>query len=348
MNSRDLVRQVFEGEEPKKPPFLFESGQKDVEYKLGDIMVVHAWVPNWGTFMAEGGPFAREELDRFEWSEKLDIDEYKWPEPDEVVQNTLERIDMKKYAEDRFVIFEVLGPTEQCEFFCMPPPPISFPPGITYPSLSRHHFDFSTLREIRPEKARALYDRIAGYILELAKAGAEINYVDAIRVADDLCSHVGPNYSREFIETDYLKWHREFARAAERKGKYSKLHTDGNLLVGGLMEKLAGIYDAIHPLDFMPKPTLADSLRWIDSIVEARALAEKTVFFTGIPIEIMFREEVSPNQIREIVRRLLSKHGKRRLVLSDTHRPYPGRSFTEAGAMLKVRAVKEEVREHGQ
>jgi hypothetical protein len=347
MNSRDLVRRVFDGEEPEKPPFLFESEQKDVEHKLGDAIVLHAWVPDWGVFMTKGGPFAREGLDRFEWSKKLDIDEYEWLEPDDVVQSTLNRIDVKKYSKDRFVIFEVLGPTEQSEFFCMPPPPISFPPGMTYPSLSRHLFDFSALREIRPDKARALYDRIAKYTLELVKAGAEMGDVDAIRVADDLCSHVGPNYSREFIEEDYLRWHREFARVAKKNGKYSKLHSDGNLLVGGLMEKLADIYDAIHPLDFMPKPTLVDSLRWIDSIVEARALTDETVFFTGIPVEIMFRDEVSPNQIRGIVKKLLLKHGGRRLVLTDTHRPYPGRSFTEAGAMLKVRAIKEEVEAHG-
>jgi HD-GYP domain-containing protein (c-di-GMP phosphodiesterase class II) len=117
--------------------------------------------------------------------------------------------------------------------------------------------------------------------------------------------------------------------------------------LSGRIVMLADIYDAIHPLDFMPKPTLVDSLRWIDSIVEARALTDETVFFTGIPVEIMFRDEVSPNQIRGIVKKLLLKHGGRRLVLTDTHRPYPGRSFTEAGAMLKVRAIKEEVEAHG-
>ncbi|KXB04731.1 hypothetical protein AKJ48_01545, partial [candidate division MSBL1 archaeon SCGC-AAA261O19] len=227
-------------------------------------------------------------------------------------------------------------------------PPISFPSDMTYPSLSRHCFDFSTLREIRPEKARSLYDKVAEYILELVKVGTELDYVDAIRVADDLCSYVGPNYSREFIETDYLRWHREFARIAQKKEKYSKLHTDGNLLVGGLMKKLSKIYDAIHPLDFMPKITLTDSLKWVDSIVEARSLSGGMIFFTGIPIEVMFREESSPGQIGETVRKLLQEHGRKRLVLSNTHRPYPGRSFNEAGAILKAKIVKEEAGKLGQ
>lgn len=348
MNSRELVHAVFEGKEPPRIPFLFEGEQKTLEHELGDAVVIHAWVPRWGSFLSKGGPFRRREgQDLWEWAEGLDVDEYDWPDVDEVVEETMTKVkEMERFTNDRFVIFEVLGPTEQSEFFCMPPSPIAYPERATYPALSRHHFDFSVLTKLEPRKGRKLYDRCGAYILELVKAGAELNYVDAVRIADDACSHAGPNYSAWFMRRDYLRWHGKLAGEVRKRGKFTKLHADGNLLVRNLLVELARCYDSLHPLDFAPKATVGDSLKWVDLIVKARKAVSEMVFFTGIPIELMFRDDVGPREVARVAKKLLRRHGSKRLVLTDTHRPFPGRSFGEAGAMAKVKAVLEVAKAH--
>lgn len=345
MDSRKLVQEVFEGKEPPKTPVLFECEQKTLEHELSDVLVIHAWVPRWGLFLLEGGPFKRER-GLFEWAAELEVEAYSWPDVNTIVEETMEQVKgVERLTKDRFVVFEVLGPTEQSEFFCMPPSPARYPRRTTYPALSRHRFDFSVLAELEPHKARELYDRCGGYILELVKAGAELDHVDAVRVADDACSYAGPNYSARFIHRHYLRWHGKLAREIKRRGKYAKLHADGNLLVQNLLGKLARCYQAFHPLDLEPKITVKDSLRWANSVARAKEVAREAVFFTGIPVDLLFREEVGPEGVVRVVKRIL-KRVDRGLVLAVTHRPFPGRSFNEAGARAKVDAVLK-VASHG-
>ena len=202
--------------------------------------------------------------------------------------------------------------------------------------LSWHRFDFALLYRINPAKAAELYSRISKYILELVKAASELDVVDAVRVADDMAAYTGPIYPRGFYEELYLPWHRRFTDSVKKRGKHAILHCDGNYMF--LLPQLSELYDALHPIDFHPKSSVEDALKWAEIIGKARSLSS-AVFFTGIPIDLLMDPEVGPEDMVCVVRRVLKAHGPRRLVLASTHRPYPGRSYMEPQATEKIQAV---------
>ncbi len=345
-NSKKLVCQVFDGIEPIRVPIHLGSTEKDQEARLGDVVVGRAWVPGWSSFLDQGGPFKRGFESLFNWVEDLDIESYRWPAVEDLVEKTLDNYkeQVERYHEKRFVVFSVLGPTEQSEYFCAP----TKPDVGRRLQLSRHRFDFSALTKLRSKKASELYGRIASYVLRLVEAGAEIDYVDAVRVADDACSYVGPNYPRDFMDTIYLPWHRRLSDRIRRGGKYAILHADGDLLKHGLFTRLAECYDAFHPLDLAPKATLKDALSWIDLILEARRLVGYfKVFFTGLPLDLMFMEHITPEDYVKVPEKLLELNGGRSLVLANTHRPYPRRSFEEESVKRKIEHVRRLAENYG-
>ena len=331
---------VYEGLEPERIPVHFETIEKTLEAALGDILLGHAWVPRWGRFFDEGGPFKRGNRSLKEWAEELDIEEgYDWPSVDDIVRETVDgfRRSLEGLMEvGKFVIFEVIGPTEQSEYFLCPQKP---PSGFSL-DLAYHLFDFGVLTVIEREKARKLYDKIAGYVLELIKAGSEMEWIDAVRVADDAFSYTGHIYPEWFMEELYVPWHRRFTAEIHKRGKYAIIHTDGDVLSRNYLKVLSRIYDGIHPLDLAKKGTVEDAMRWVDRVAEARGSAGDAVFHTGIPIDLMMLDSVSPSDVLLVVSALLRKHGKKNLVLSVTHRPYPRRSFLENHVFEKVRAIR--------
>ena len=336
MEGRDLVLMVFEEGEGPRPPLHFESSEKDLEALLSDVLLGHAWVPRWSKFFTEGGPLAR--MGRLsEWIENFDVDSYDWPDVSEVVHESLSAFerDVEGRREGKFVIFEVIGPTEQCEYFLMPPQPES----ARRLGLARHRFDFALLYKLSPSKARDLWARVVGYVLELAKAGAELDYVDAVRIADDCASYGGPLYPPEFYEELYFPAHRALVGEVERRGKFSVLHCDGD--ISSIIGELASLYDALHPLDVRPKSTRSLALEWVRAVAELRRdLGRGVVFFTGMPIELFMDPEIPPSSLLEVVEAYGELHGFECTVLATTHRPYPGRSFGEEGVREKVEAIR--------
>ncbi len=341
MNSRELVEMAYSGQEPQRVPVHFETVEKHQEVTLGDVLLGHAWVPMWGLFFDEGGPFKRDRKDLARWAVELDIEEgYDWPSLDEVVQETLQefRESIKNFIDlNKFIVFEVIGPTEQSEYFlCPPKPPSGFDLELAY-----HTFDFGVLTVIDKEKAKQLYDRIANYVLELIKAGTEIEWVDAVRVADDAFTYSGPIYPDWFMDKLYMPWHKKFTGHIHKKGKYAILHTDGNVSAHDHIKTLSEIYDGLHPLDLAKKGTVLDAMHWINDVVKARTSLERNmVFHTGIPIDLMMLDEVSALDVLRVVSTFLNKHGRKNLVLSVTHRPYPKRNFLEDLVFEKVRAIR--------
>ncbi|HIE24329.1 MAG TPA: hypothetical protein EYP68_08905 [Candidatus Korarchaeota archaeon] len=82
-------------------------------------------------------------------------------------------------------------------------------------------------------------------------------------------------------------------------------------------------------------------MRWVDDVVRARdSLNKATVFHTGVPIDLMMLNEVPVQDILKVVSHFLGKHGKKNLVLSVTHRPYPKRNFLEKLVFEKVKAIR--------
>ncbi len=342
MNSRELVIKVFEGEEPERVPTHFESGNKDEEAALSDVIGIGAKVSEWRKFYRTGGPFRRLEGESLlSWASRIRVDAYDWPPIDQVVNSAISAFEReaKRFVGRYFMMGKVLGPAETCEGFFAPKQP---PEAEAYDEIM-HRFDFALYMKLRFNEAIKIFEKVAKYVLELVKAVAEIEYVDAVRVADDAAAYTGAVYDRRFYEV-YLRWHREFANAIKSRGKFAVVHCDGDIERAGLLEHFARDYNAIHPLDLQPKVTVEDCVKWHKRIVDVRRkLAEKgltPVFFTGVPIDLIFREDIAAQDLAHAVKNFVASHGKKFLVIATTHSPYPGRSYGEEGARAKVEAIR--------
>lgn len=336
MDGRRLVRLVFEGEEGPRLPMHVESDDKGVEAALGDVVGVGARIPAWRRFYEDGGPFHRREGESLgEWVDRV-VEGYEWPDVDAVVESAVEsfRRRAEPFKEGRFIVFKLLGPTETAESF------FAQPVEQRYRGQLRHRFGFGAFYSLRRAEASLIYSRISEYILEAAEAGGEIEWVDAVRLADDAASYSGPIYPRSFYEELYMPWHSRFSAAVKRLGKYAVLHCDGDIRRGGLLGRLASMYDGLHPLDLAPKPTLQDGLEWARLVAELRSAAASPVFFTGLPVELLFNDQVGAEEFAEVPSTLVGLHGRRRMVLATTHSEYPGRSYAEQGVSAKIEAVR--------
>ncbi|RLE96091.1 MAG: hypothetical protein DRJ57_05960 [Thermoprotei archaeon] len=340
MEPRKLVELVFEGAEPPRVPLHVESDDKRFEAAVSDLVGAGAKISEWRSFYTLGGPFHRREGESLgEWLDRVRASEYAWPGLSEVVEKAVssfrERISQVA-KKGKFLVFKVLGPTETAEsFFTRPQESHAVRLGHI-----AHRFDFGVFYALRRREALRIYERIASYVLELIKAGAELEEVDAIRVADDAATYTGPIYPPPFYEEAYLPWHRRFASAIKHAGKYALLHCDGDIRRGGLFEELSSLYDGLHPLDISPKSTLNEAMRWVREIAELRREGGKVVFFTGIPVDLVFNDSIPVTQFLRIPLTLLKLHGKRHLVLATTHSEYPSRSYGEGLPRLKISAVR--------
>ena len=339
MHSRELVCRVFEGLEVPRIPLHVESDSKEEEAALGDVVGVGAKFREWRSFYEAGGPFARRSGEKLlEWADRVEVDSYDWPDVSEVVDEGVKSFESRarEHSGTKFIIYKVLGPTETAESF--------FAEGVRERRLEGqvlHRYGFAVFLKLRPERAAAIYDKIAEYVLELAKAGAELDYVDAVRIADDCASYGGPLYPPEFLEEKYARWHEEFARAVERRGKYPVLHCDGDLRKVGIAGHLSRVYRGLHPLDLSPKSTLKDALEWVEAVAEFRERAGEAVFFTGLPVDLIFEDSVGVEEFAKVPGKLLELHGPEGIVLATTHSPYPGRSYGEPLPRRKIERIRE-------
>ena len=140
-----------------------------------------------------------------------------------------------------------------------------------------------------------------------------------------------PDFTRTIVQRQV-----ELGQAIIQRGKYSVLHSDGDLTK--YLAELTQGYSGLHPLDIKSKSTLADSLDWAAALAAVRRLLPRTVFFTGIPVDLLCNPQVSADELVETVKRVIEAVGPERLVLTTTHRPYPGVSFRDFE--VKAAAVK--------
>ncbi|RLF23350.1 MAG: hypothetical protein DRN15_06485 [Thermoprotei archaeon] len=337
MRSRELVLRAIDNDEVPRVPIHIEAGDPDIESSLGDVVAISARIRELRDF-ENGGPFARGEMSLKRWIESLELDSFPWPEPHEVAERISRRISRlaKEYsAKGRFIMCKVLGPTETCESLCMPPR------GEAGRRLGQiyHEFDYAKLVILDYTKARGMFERVYRVIREVVRAAAEIESVDAVRIADDACDYGGYLYPRRFIEELYLPRHKELAMIIRRGGKAPILHCDGDIVSSGLAERLKDYYKAFHPLDLVRKSTQHSVKVWLKRVEEAKAILKENAFFTGLLIELLYDDTVEVEDFVLVVGELM-KRIPRGLVLSTTHRPYPGRSVLERKVLLKINAVK--------
>lgn len=338
VEGRRLVEMVFEGLEPPRAPLHVESDDKAFESSVSDVVGAGAKIADWRSFYERGGPFRRHEGEGLDsWLDRVDVSGYGWPDPADVVSSAIESFSrrVKGLVNGKFVMLKVLGPTEISEAF------FAAPACHRCAELGQvsHRFGFGVFYTLRRSEAGELYGRIASYVLEVVRAGAELGAVDAVRVADDAAAYTGPLYSRSFYEELYFPWHRKFAEAVHKAGKFAVLHCDGDLRKGGLLKRLLQLYDAFHPLDLAPKSTPREALAWSREVAGLRAEAGEAVFFTGAPVDLLFDDAVSSEDFLEVPLTLLRLHGRRYLVLATTHSEYPLRSYREESPRRKLEAL---------
>jgi len=217
---------------------------------------------------------------------------------------------------------EIIGPTEYSEYACSS--------GLTkpgrYPDEIAHQFDFAVLARIDSEKAEEIHRRFFKTILEVVKRIVNYDEIDSIRVADDFCDYRGSIYEKKFTEI-ILERQAKLSEAIKAEDKYAVLHADGNVVQ--YLDRIGRAYDGVHPLDICPKSTLSAALSWSLRLKEVRRILPRAVFFTGLPIDLLCNNQISVAELMEVVKNVILNVGSERLVLTTTHRPYPGWSFRD-------------------
>ena len=303
-------------------PLYFWLADPMLEAEVGDIVGVRCWFERLN-FLEKGGPFRRGAETRREWCERIQPDAHEWPnhddlatEMDAIVADTLKVNRAKSFQ------LEILGPTEYSEYSCSPG---KISRGRDLGQVS-HHFDFSVLTLLDPRKAEIIHARFFRLLLDLVRRAVEYDAIDSIRVADDFCGYTGSTYTPDFTRV-IVQRQVELGQAIVQGGKYSVLHSDGDL-TKYLPELIRG-YSGLHPLDIKSKATLTDALDWADALATLRRLLPETVFFTGIPVDLLCNPRVSTSEVVRVAKRVIDVVGPERLVLTTTHRPYPGWSFRD-------------------
>lgn len=338
MTRRELAYSIFHGEN-SRPGIHIECDDKRIEYQLSDFLSSRVRISTWDKFFISGGPFHRWKGEKLrKWIERINSESYEWESIyDDLIKGVEDFRKRISRFKGRFIILKVLGPTETAEsFFARPLSSRHINKGQL-----AHTFDFGLLLSLDFKRAIEIYEKIAEKIMILIELGCEIDFVDAIRIADDVAAYTGPIYSKKFIY-EYLKWHEKFTKIIHKAGKLAILHTDGDVRKLRLLERFSEIYNGIHPLDIMPKSTVRDALTWVNEICSIRCkLKGRLVFFTGIPIDLVFNDRVNANELLQVVRKLINCHGVKYLVVATTHSPYPWRSYSEKIPLGKVLAIRE-------
>jgi len=322
LSSRELVIEAFEGR-ASRIPLYFLLADPVKEATIGDIVGVRCWLETFQPFLTEGGPFARRGLSYHKWSQQLDVECYMWPDTDDILREVDTAISKAaSTVRGKSLQAEIIGPTEYSEYACSS--------GLTkpgrYPDEVAHQFDFAVLTRIDSDKAESIHSRFFEIILEVVKRVINYDEIDSIRVADDFCDYRGSIYGKTFTKI-ILERQAKLSEAIKAGGKYAVLHADGNVVP--YLDRIARAYDGVHPLDICSKSTLSAALSWSSRLQEVRRILPWTVFFTGLPIDLLCNNQISIAELMEVVKNVILNVGSERLVLTTTHRPYPGWSFQD-------------------
>jgi len=321
LTSKELVLDAMKGKATRIPIYYWLADPA-LEAKVGDIVGVRCWFRSLN-FLEEGGPFKRGQETRREWCDRLDPGNYDWPsvdaleaEMDEIVAETIQVDSTKSFQ------LEILGPTEYSEYSCSP--------GRTSEARRldqvSHQFDFSILTILDRQKADLIHRRFHDVLLAVTRQATKYEEIDSIRIADDFCSYTGSVYRPDFTER-ILERQINLGQAIMEGGKYSILHSDGD--ISTYLTRLSRVYSGFHPLDLQSKSTLTDAREWARRLVEPRRLVPESVFFTGIPVDLLCNPDVSAQELVGVAESVIHAVGRNRLILTTTHRPYPGCLFRD-------------------
>ncbi|MHA1754995.1 MAG: hypothetical protein ACTSYR_05720 [Candidatus Odinarchaeia archaeon] len=340
---KNIVKRVFQGLKNTITPIQIEIGNPKLESIFSDIILISGRITRFNEFYKTGGPFKRE-TSRRKWAESIDLTAYDWPSLQDVKTEFEKRIlniltNNQLLKSDKFKILKILGPTETAESFCAEKIQSDYyNKGDIY-----HQFNYSYLSTFKPEKGEKLHDILTDYIEYIISESEIVDIFDAIRIADDIFDYQGLLYPEEFIKKTWRKNHKRITQAIKKRKKYSILHTDGNpVLELTFIDKM---YDGIHPLDLMPKNSKKEFEEWLKIIKNIRKNTS-IVFFTGIPINLLYGNEVKFELLRKFIPKILSAFSNKKFILSTTHRPYPTINIHRQVIQKKYQKLKKLIDEY--
>ncbi|MHA1409426.1 MAG: hypothetical protein ACTSQY_03735 [Candidatus Odinarchaeia archaeon] len=317
---REKVAKVFIGEKQETVPLQIEIGDPALENIYSDLILVSGRIDKFNSFYIRGGPFNRGGNSRAKWAKTIELSSYQWPSKAEIVKdfelrikNIIERTVLSK---EKYRILKILGPTELAESFCSNKvEEIYIKQGQIY-----HQFNFAYLTVFNYDKATELHNKITEYITTIIKETKVIDEFDGIRIADDIFNYQGYLYPKEFIKNTWRQNHKKITQAIKARGCNPILHTDGNLIEE--IEFINKYYEGLHPLDLTYKNSKKELKQWLSLILETREKT-KLVFFTGIPINLLYGSSGKFNLLKEFIPNVIKKLKDKKFILSTTHRPYP-------------------------
>jgi hypothetical protein len=330
------IDNIFNLKDKRHIPIQIEIGDPELENIFSDIILFSGRIDKFNSFYRFGGPFKRT-TNRGNWARNLDVSEYKWPKPDEIVGVFDLKIKEKliKVESNKFKVLKMLGPTELAESFCADKVPEKYYlKGNIY-----HDFNFSYLTTTDVNKSAELHNRITEYITEIIQKSNVIDQFNAIRIADDIFDYQGYLYFNEFIHKIWRRNHIKITDSIRKRDCYSILHTDGNLIKE--IEFINSIYAGVHPLDLSYKNSMQELNNWLSKILKIRDKTDLT-FFTGIPINLLYGDLDKFEILIKFLPLLINKLIGRKLILSTTHRPYGSidiRSSNIKKRYLKIRNI---------
>ncbi len=333
--SKDVVWDLFRQGRADKLVAQIECNSVAEEVELSDTFTLGLPLEPFSSYMLKGGPLRRQnEENLIKWIERISKISIDLPSPDDVADKLRRYVDdvVSRYRlHDRFITLKITGPLEACESVFSS----GVPRGYEHYEQIGQRFYFALLLRLDKTCAHKIYDEISKYVISIAASLLDLDYVDAIRISDDMADYRGLLYPREFVEQKCFTWYREFSASVTSKGRIPLLHTDGNVV--GVLEELSRTFRGVHPLDVTRRSTVSDCIKWVNELASLRErLPRSFIFITGIPIELVFNDDVSPDEFLKFMSHVIKMASEGGFLLSTTHRPPPRRSYAESTPREKI------------
>lgn len=225
---------------------------------------------------AGGGQRGFETEDNPTLSNRVEFEQYPWPDPFKFPSETLEYY-AAHVPEGMTVVGHVPGGVLENVMWL-----------TTYSGLSFMLYDDRDL-------ARSIFDQVGEILLTICERYASMDFVGAIVMGDDMGHKTGTMFSPEDLREFVFPWQKKIVAAAHRMNKPFILHTCGNLKM--VME------DLIETCEIDAKHSFEDE---IEPVTEAKKKYGDRIAILG-GADVHFLCNATEDEVRKYTRRVLEE-----------------------------------------